>query len=105
MPKYGCQGVWNQIHHKNNIDKLLVICASAVAPFDNALRKGRKEDAAMFPSLAKDVLAIGGQENDGRQLAGDKIWEALEKAWRAYPADKIARLYAHHAQVAAAIYA
>ena len=63
------------------------------------------KDAAMFPALAKEVSAIVGLENGGRQLAGDKLWEALQKAWRAYPTDKIARLYAHHAQVAAAIYA
>ena len=63
------------------------------------------KDAAMFLALAKEVLAIGGLENSGRQLTGGKLWEALQKAWRSYPADKIARAYVHHTQVAAAIYA
>ena len=63
------------------------------------------KDAAMFQALAKEVSAIGGLEIGGRQLAGDKLWEALQKAWRAYPADKIARSYVHHAKVAAAVYA
>ena len=39
-PVFGCRGVWNRIHHKNNIDKLLAICAAGIAPHDNDLRKG-----------------------------------------------------------------
>ena len=39
-PFFGCQPVYNRIHHKNSVDKLLVVCAHAFAPFDNDLRKG-----------------------------------------------------------------
>ena len=29
VPVWGVQGVWNRIHHKNAIDKILAICAMA----------------------------------------------------------------------------
>ena len=40
--------------------------------------KGNAKDAAMFSPLTKEVLAIGGLENGGRQLAGDKLWKDLQ---------------------------
>ena len=40
VPVWGVQGVWNRIHHKNAIDKILAICAMAFAPIDNDIRKG-----------------------------------------------------------------
>ena len=47
-------------------------------------------DAAMFPALAKMVSKIEGLTNGGRQLAGKKLWEALQQAWNNYPEEKIA---------------
>ena len=41
-PSYGACPVFNRIHHKNNIDKLLLICAMAIVPHGNNLRKGGK---------------------------------------------------------------
>ena len=35
VPEYGCQGAWNRVYYKMNIDKLLVIRASAIVPFIN----------------------------------------------------------------------
>ena len=43
---YGCQGVWNRVHHKNNIDKLLVICASAVV----SSRRGGCRETGQLPA-------------------------------------------------------
>ncbi len=40
VPAFEVQGVWNRIHHKNSIDKILAICAMAFVPLDNDLRKG-----------------------------------------------------------------
>ena len=38
-PKFGCcHLVLNQIHHKNSVEKLLVICAIAIVPFENDIR-------------------------------------------------------------------
>ena len=45
-------------------------------------------DTSMFPALAKDVSTIESLENGGQNLAGNKLWEALQKACRAYLADK-----------------
>eukprot|EP00984_Skeletonema_dohrnii_P003083 scaffold1033_cov109-Skeletonema_dohrnii-CCMP3373.AAC.1 len=36
----GVQGVWNRIHHRNSIDKTLVICAMLFVPHGNDMRKG-----------------------------------------------------------------
>ena len=40
VPIFGVDGVWNRIHHKNAIDKILCICALAVVPLNNDLRAG-----------------------------------------------------------------
>ena len=61
-------------------------------------------DAALFPALAKQVSALGGLLHGGRYLHSEKLWEVLQQAWKEYPAEKIARTFVHHAQVAAAIY-
>ena len=37
------QGVWNRIHHRNSIDKILAICAIAVLPRGNDLWRGIKQ--------------------------------------------------------------
>ena len=39
-PSLGACPVYHRIHHKNNIDKLLLICVMAIVPHDNDLRKG-----------------------------------------------------------------
>ena len=41
-PFFGCHGVWNRIHHKKSIDKLLAIAVVGITPFENDLRKGGK---------------------------------------------------------------
>ena len=41
-PSLCAMPVFNCIHHKNNIDKLLLICAMAIVPHGNNLRKGGK---------------------------------------------------------------
>ena len=39
-PGFGVQQVFNRIHHKGSIGKLLVICALAIIPHNNDLRQG-----------------------------------------------------------------
>ena len=39
-PEFGRHPVFHRIHHTNSIDKLLAICAVAIIPFENDLRKG-----------------------------------------------------------------
>ena len=72
VPEYGCQGVWNRVHHKNNIDKLLVICASAVAPFDNDLRKGGKGYKVCMSRAGGEVAAK--QDSYQRVYRDDGTW-------------------------------
>ena len=62
------------------------------------------DDAAIFPAFAKDVTSLGGMTNGGRYLQCEQLWETLQKVWDNYPAEKIARAFVHHSQVAAAIY-
>ena len=40
VPLFGVSPVFHRIHHKDNMDKLLAICAIGIAPIDNDLRKG-----------------------------------------------------------------
>ena len=40
VPEFGVEGVWNRIHHKNSIDKILCICAIAFIPINNDMRQG-----------------------------------------------------------------
>ena len=44
VPTYGVKCVWNHIHHKNNIEKILCICAMAFLPNDNDMRKGGRAE-------------------------------------------------------------
>ena len=38
-----------------------------------------------------------------RYLSTERLWELLQSAWEEYPVEKIARLFVHQTQVAAAI--
>ena len=40
VPEFGVFPVFHRIHHKDNVDKLLAICAIGFAPTDNDLRSG-----------------------------------------------------------------
>ena len=60
-------------------------------------------DAGLFPSLAKIVTAMQGLNNRGLYLSTEKLWELLQKGWDQYPVEKIARLFIHQTQIAAAI--
>ena len=61
-------------------------------------------DAGFFPALAKTVTAMQGLDNRGLYLSTEKLWELLQKSWKQYPVEKIARLFIHQTQVAAAIH-
>ena len=39
-PEYGCSPVYHRIHHKHSVKKLLTICAIAIDPWKNDLRRG-----------------------------------------------------------------
>jgi hypothetical protein len=60
-------------------------------------------DAGFFPALAKVVTGMQGLNNRGLYLTTEKLWELLQKGWNEYPEEKIARLFVHQTQVAAAI--
>ena len=57
----------------------------------------------LFPALAKVVTAMQGLNNRGLYLSTEKLWELLQKGWDQYPVEKIARLFLHQTQIAAAI--
>jgi len=52
--------------------------------------------------LPKDHL-FSGLNNLGLYFTTEKLWELLQTGWNEYPEEKIARLFVHQAQVAAAI--
>ena len=60
-------------------------------------------DAGFFPALAKVVTAKQGLNNRSLYLSTERLWELLQSAWEEYPVEKIARLFVHQTQVAAAI--
>ena len=60
-------------------------------------------DAGFFPALAKVVTAKQGLNNRSLYLSIERLWELLQSAWEEYPVEKIARLFVHQTQVAAAI--
>ena len=40
VPLFGVEGVWNRIHHRNAIDKILCLCVCTYVPHNNDPRAG-----------------------------------------------------------------
>ena len=60
VPLFGVSPVFHRIHHKDNMDKLLAICAIGIAPTDNDLRKGgRGQDQRTHTSVSKMMMGRG----------------------------------------------
>lgn len=73
------------------------------APPNNPLTSYECVRCGLFPALAKAVTAMQGLNNRSLYLTTEKLWELLQKGWDEYPVEKIARLFIHLTQVAAAI--
>ena len=93
-PSLGASPVFHRVHHKNNIEKLLLICAMAIVPRDNDLRKGgRTHKLSMarcggMVEATKDTYKRVYRENgtyhypkipeNRRRVAGEKYFESWE---------------------------
>ena len=91
------KGLRTAIKERNDGHGWLWVTQPPNSPLTNAC------DAGFFPALAKVVTGMQGLNNRSLYLSTERLWELLQSAWNEYPVEKIARLFVHQTQVAAAI--